>query len=250
MLPPAWNSPDVATFNVSGIDHFREKYNNTESGNVTVTFAMDLSGIFFVEKAQFEVIVTDMVEIPRPKKKKTDDKKLKMNITIEETTAKANETTVDGNTEEEKAEKKDDDDDDEELEKDTEGEEKEEKKEEGGEKETVATDSELEKEEEKEGGKKEEDEEDKASEASSEKGRRRTSEKDEKKKKKKKRRRRGSVHSAISRAQAKVQARLARLRIREPDCSNDQLGNPFVQGKARKATREGPNETRNRSGEE
>ena len=65
---------------------------NTEDGNVTVTFAMDPSGIFFVEKAQFEVIVTDMVEIPRPKKsKKMDDKKSKKNITIEEveTTAKA-----------------------------------------------------------------------------------------------------------------------------------------------------------------
>ena len=178
VLPPAWNSPDVATFNVSGIDHFREKYNNTEAGNVTVTFAMDPSGIFFVEKAQFEVIVTDMVEIPRPKKKKTDDKKLKKNITIEETTAKANETNVDGNTEEEKAEKKDEE--EEELEKDTaKAEEKEEKKEEGGEKETVATDSELGKEEEKEGEKKEDDEEDKASEASSEKETA-TSEEDEK----------------------------------------------------------------------
>ena len=108
VLPPAWSSADVATFNVSGIDHFREKYNNTEDGNVTVTFAMDPSGIFFVEKAQFEVIVTDMVEIPRPKKsKKMDDKKSKKNITIEEveTTAKATDETAATVSEDEKEEK-------------------------------------------------------------------------------------------------------------------------------------------------
>lgn len=108
VLPPAWSSADVATFNVSGIDHFREKYNNTEAGNVTVTFAMDPSGIFFVEKAQFEVIVTDMVEIPRPKKtKKADDKKSKKNITIEETNAtKAEESTTAEEEKEEKEEEK------------------------------------------------------------------------------------------------------------------------------------------------
>ena len=91
VLPPAWESADIATFNVSGVDAIRAKYNDTEAGNVTVTFAMDPSGIFFVEKAQFEVIVTDMVEIPRPKKEEKKDKKSKKNITIETTTTEKSE---------------------------------------------------------------------------------------------------------------------------------------------------------------
>jgi len=153
VLPPAWSSADVATFNVSGIDHFREKYNNTEDGNVTVTFAMDPSGIFFVEKAQFEVIVTDMVEIPRPKKsKKVDDKKSKKNITIEEveTTAKATDETAATVSEDEKEEKEEE----EEAAAPAEETTKEEKRKED-EKETDATDSESGKKEQAKEGEKE-----------------------------------------------------------------------------------------------
>merc|ERR1719353_1341471 len=168
VVPPAWSSADVATFNVSGIDHFREKYNNREDGNVTVTFAMDPSGIFFVEKAQFEVIVTDMVEIPRPKKsKKMDDKKSKKNITIEEveTTAKATDETAATVSEDEKEEKE------EEKEAAAPAEEttkEEEKKEEEEEKETDATDSESGKQEQAEEGEKESAEEEEKPAASEE----------------------------------------------------------------------------------
>merc|ERR1712070_623144 len=168
VLPPAWNSPDVATFNVSGIDHFREKYNNTEDGNVTVTFAMDPSGIFFVEKAQFEVIVTDMVEIPRPKKsKKMDDKKSKKNITIEEveTTAKATDETAATVSEDEKEEKEEEKEAAAPAEETTKEEEKKEDKEE---KETGATDSESGKKEQAEEGEKESAEEEEEKPAASE----------------------------------------------------------------------------------
>jgi len=65
-LPPGITVDKVADFNITGVPEAADKYNVT--GKINAHFAVDNSGLMFMEKAEYQVDVVDMVEVPPPVK--------------------------------------------------------------------------------------------------------------------------------------------------------------------------------------
>ena len=76
-LPPGIVDAKVAEFAITGVPDAMKKHDKV--GDIKAHFAVDSSGILYLEKAEYVVEVVDMVEVkppppPAPKKAKTDSK--------------------------------------------------------------------------------------------------------------------------------------------------------------------------------
>jgi hypoxia up-regulated 1 len=77
-LPPGITADKVADFTITGVPDAVKKYDTV--GKINAHFAVDNSGLLYMEKAEYHVEVIDMVEVkekPKPKPKEKDDKKAK-----------------------------------------------------------------------------------------------------------------------------------------------------------------------------
>ena len=77
-LPPGITADKVADFTITGVPDAVKKYDTV--GKINAHFAVDNSGLLYMEKAEYHVEVIDMVEVkekPKPKPKEKEDKKAK-----------------------------------------------------------------------------------------------------------------------------------------------------------------------------
>ena len=73
-LPPGVDAEKVADFEIAGVSEAMKKHDGV-LGDVKAHFAVDNSGILYLEKAEYQVEVVDMVEVKEKPPKKTAEKK-------------------------------------------------------------------------------------------------------------------------------------------------------------------------------
>ncbi len=73
-LPPGVDAEKVADFEIAGVAEAMKKHDGV-LGDVKAHFAVDNSGILYLEKAEYQVEVVDMVEVKEKPPKKTAEKK-------------------------------------------------------------------------------------------------------------------------------------------------------------------------------
>jgi hypoxia up-regulated 1 len=95
-LPPGIVAEKVADFNITGVPEAAEKYNVT--GKINAHFAVDNSGIMYMEKAEYQVEVIDWVEVKEkaPKVKAAPKTPPKTNKTTIPTDQNATEAEAEG----------------------------------------------------------------------------------------------------------------------------------------------------------
>jgi hypoxia up-regulated 1 len=73
-LPPGVDAEKVADFEIAGVAEAMKKHDGV-LGDIKAHFAVDNSGILYLEKAEYQVEVVDMVEVKEKPPKKTAEKK-------------------------------------------------------------------------------------------------------------------------------------------------------------------------------
>ena len=87
-LPPGVDAEKVADFEIAGVSEAMKKHDGV-LGDVKAHFAVDNSGILYLEKAEYQVEVVDMVEVKEKPPKKTAEKKDKKSAAEKEKKEKA-----------------------------------------------------------------------------------------------------------------------------------------------------------------